>query len=111
VNCGQAQEPGQEADNLKDLMDNEAKLQTQLLDPLNDIQDVYRTRYLQAFDEVTGKCEAVRTEIDNLPDAAEFKTVADLARIDALGNLDVALKSDVSACKIGLFERPGSQRR
>jgi len=96
---------GKKLDNLKDLMDSEAKLQSQLLDPLADMQQVYRTRYLQAFDEVTGKCEAVRTEIDNLPDAAEFKTALELAKIDALGSLDVAvLKADVGACKIGLFE-------
>jgi hypothetical protein len=33
-----------------DLMESEAKLQAQLLDPLAEIQETYRTRYLQAFD-------------------------------------------------------------
>ena len=70
-------------------MESEAKLQSQLLDPLEAVQSVYRTRYLQAFDEVTGKCESVRTEIDNLPEKAEFTAVAELVKIDALGNLDV----------------------
>ena len=88
-------------------MDSEAKLQSQLLDPLADIQQVYRTRYLQAFDEVTGKCVEVRTEIDNLPDSQEYQAVAELADIDALGSPDLgALKSDLAACKVALFEAP-----
>jgi hypothetical protein len=96
---------GKKLDNLKELMDSEAKLQSQLLDPLADILQVYRIRYLQAFDKVTGKCEAVRTEIDNLLETAEFKAVSELAKINALGSLDMgALKADVRACKIGLFD-------
>lgn len=96
---------GKKLNNLADLMDSEAKLQSQLLDPLADIQQVYRTRYLQAFDEVTGKCEEVRDEIDNLADSPEFRAVAELADIDALGSTDLgALKGEVAACKVGLFE-------
>ena len=96
---------GKKLNNLADLMDPEAKLQSQLLDPLADIQEVYRTRYLQAFDEVTGKCEEVRTEIDNLTASPEYQAVAELADIDSLGSIDLAtLKSDVAGCKVGLFE-------
>jgi hypothetical protein len=96
---------GKKLNNLADLMDSEAKLQSQLLDPLADIQQVYRTRYLQAFDEVTGKCEEARAEIDNLPDSPEYRTVAEMASMDALGSTDLAaLESDVAGCKVGLFE-------
>jgi hypothetical protein len=96
---------GKLLENTANLMESEAKLQSQLLDPLEAIQDVYRTRYLQAFDEVTGKCEAVRTEIDNLTDSDQFKAISELAKIDALATVDVAtLKDDVAACKGGLFQ-------
>ena len=60
---------GKKLENVGDLMESEAKLQSQLLDPLDSVQTTYKTRYLQAFDEVTGKCEQVRSEIDNLPDS------------------------------------------
>jgi hypothetical protein len=96
---------GKKLESVGDLMDSEAKLQSQLLDPLEAIQGVYRTRYLQAFDEVTGQCEAVRTEIDNLPDSSQFRAVAELVKIDALATVDVAtLKDDVAGCKAGLFQ-------
>jgi hypothetical protein len=96
---------GKKLNGLADLMDSEAKLQSQLLDPLADIQQVYRTRYLQAFDEVTGKCEEVRSEIDDLTGSTEYQAVAELAGIDALGSTDLAaLQGQVSGCKVGLFE-------
>src|SRR5208283_1161963 len=71
---------GKKLDHVGDLMESEAKLQSQLLDLLDSVQATYKTRYLQAFDEVTGKCEAVRTEIENLTDKAEFTTVAELVK-------------------------------
>ena len=43
---------------LEDLLET-PKLQSQVLDPLDDIRDTYKARFLQAFDQVTGKCEAV----------------------------------------------------
>ena len=65
-------------------MESEAKLQSQLLDLLDTVQGTYKTRYLQAFDEVTGKCEQVVTEIDNWPDSRTFKAIAEPVLIDAL---------------------------
>jgi hypothetical protein len=96
---------GKKLEHTNDLMESEAKLQSQLLDPLEAVQGVYRTRYLQAFDEVTGKCEAVRTEIDNLPDSHQFRAISELVKIDALATLDVVtLNNEVTACKAGLFQ-------
>ena len=90
---------------LDGLMESEAKLQAQLLDPLAEIQETYRTRYLQAYDNVTGRCEAVRSEIDDLVRSPEMKALEALATIDALGKIDVArLKSEVAACKGRLFQ-------
>lgn len=92
-------------DRLDDLMESEAKLQSQLLDLLDAIQGTYKTRYLQAFDEVTGKCEQVSTEIDNLPNARTFKAVAELVQIDALACVNVAsLREEVADFKTGLFQ-------
>jgi hypothetical protein len=92
-------------DHIGDLMDSEAKLQSQLFDQLDSIQGTYKTRYLQAFDKVTGKCEQVHTEIDSLADSLPFQAIAELVKIDALNSIDVgALKSDVVSHKEGLFQ-------
>ncbi len=92
-------------DNIGDLMESEAKLQSQLLDLLDTIQSTYKTRYLQAFDEVTGKCEQVCTEIDRLPDCDPFKAIAELVKIEALGTVNVAaLKAEVNGHKDRLFQ-------
>lgn len=88
-----------------DLMESEAKLQSDLLDLLDGVQAVYRTRYLQAFDEVTGKCEEVRTDIDSVPESPAFKAIAELATVDALASINVAtLKAEVAGYKAGLFQ-------
>ncbi len=96
---------GKKLDRVGELMESEAKLQSQLFDLLDGIQSVYRTRYLQAFDEVTGRCEAVRNEIDILPDSRSFKAIAELAKIDALAVVNIGwLNEEVSRQKDGLFQ-------
>ena len=96
---------GKKLDHVGDLMDSEAKLQSQLLDLLDNVQATYKTRYLQAFDEVTGKCEQVRTEIDKLPDSRPFKAIAELVKIDALNCVNVgAIKSELAGHKNQLFQ-------
>ena len=98
---------GKKLDQVHELRDSEAKLQSQLLDLLESVQGVYRTRYLQAFDEVTGKCESACGGIDGLPNARQFRAVAELAKIDALASVDVnALKGEVSSYKEMLFQSP-----
>lgn len=106
---------GKKFDHLTDLMESEAKLQSQLLDLLDGIQAVYRTRYLQAFDEVTGGCEHARAQIDGLGGTRPFQAVAALAQIDALGSIDLSQLNDaVSQCKERLFrsslDRNGVER-
>jgi hypothetical protein len=96
---------GKKLENVSVLMESEAKLQSQLLDPLDSIQTNYKTRYLQAFDEVTGKCEQVRSEIDNLPDSGAFQAIAELVKIEALASVDVGtLRDEINASKDGLFQ-------
>ncbi|OWK45511.1 hypothetical protein [Fimbriiglobus ruber] len=98
---------GKKLGQVQDLMESEAKLQSQLLDLLDGVQGVYKTRYLQAFNEVTGKCEAVRSEIDGLSDSRQFLAIAELAKIDALASVDVsALKGEVTSYKEVLFQSP-----
>ncbi|MCY2995382.1 MAG: hypothetical protein NTY19_47085 [Planctomycetota bacterium] len=96
---------GKKLDHVGDLMDSEAKLQSQLLDLLDSVQGTYKTRYLQAFDEVTGKCEQVRTEIDNVPDSLPFQAIVELVKIEALNSVSVGtLKDQVAGFKDGLFQ-------
>jgi len=98
---------GKKLEHVEDLMESEAKLQSQLLDPLEAVQSVYRTRYLQAFDEVTGKCEGVRNEIESLPDSPPFKAIAELVKIDALASVNVGtLRNEVLCHKNDLFNTP-----
>ena len=96
---------GKKLENVSVLMESEAKLQSQLLDLLESVQGTYKIRYLQAFDEVTGKCEQVRSEIDNLPDSGAFQAIAELVKIEALAIADVAtLRDEMNASKDGLFQ-------
>ncbi len=96
---------GKRLEHIQDLMESEAKLQSQLLDTLDAVQSVYRTRYLQAYDEVTGKCVAARSEIERIPESGPFKAIAELVKIDALASVNVAtLRDEVAGCKDGLFQ-------
>jgi len=89
---------------LEDLLESTAKLQSQVLDPLGDIRDTYKTRFLQAFDQVTGKCEAVRAAVEQLPSGAEFQALALLEKIDALSGIDTrALRGQLEHAADGLF--------
>jgi hypothetical protein len=95
---------GKKLDAVADLMESEAKLQSQLLDLLDGVQTTYKTRYLQAFDEVTGKCEQVRYDIDALPGSRPFQAIVELVKIDALNCVDTEKLGDkVASHKDGLF--------
>ena len=89
---------------LESLMESPAKLHSQLLEPFGDVRDAYRTRYLQAFDEVTGKCEQVAQIINDLPDGAEFTALSLLQKIDALSGINTQLlRISLDACHDNLF--------
>ena len=89
---------------LEDLLESTAKLQSQVLDPLDDIRDTYKTRFLQAFDQVTGKCEAVRAAVEQLPSGADFGALVLLEKIDALSGIDTrALRGQLEHAADGLF--------
>ncbi len=103
--AGKVKALGKTLASLDGLMESEARLQAQLIDPLAEIQETYRTRYLQAYDNVTGQCEAVRSEIDALNRSSEMKALEALATIDALGKIEVPrLKAEAACCKDRLFQ-------
>ncbi len=84
---------------LEDLMESTPKLQSQLLEPLGDIRATYKTRYLQAYDEVTGKCEAVRQAVDGLSLSSEFTALTLLEKIDALSSINTdGLRNRLGSC-------------
>jgi len=89
---------------LEDFMESAAKLQSQLLDPLEDVRESYKTRFLQAYEQVTGKCEAVRATVNDLPNSPDFQALALLEKIEGLGGIDTAaLLQDITAYSKGLF--------
>lgn len=103
--AGKVKALGKTLANLGGLMESEAKLQAQLIDPLNEVRATYQTRYLQAYDNVTGECEAARSEIDGLARSPEMAALEAMATIDALGKIDLTrLKPEVLACKGHLFQ-------
>lgn len=90
---------------LESLMETPAKLHSQLLDPFGEVSDAYRTRYLQAYDEVTTKCEQVSQVISGLPQGAEFSALTLLQKIDALSGISTSLvRANLEACQDELFE-------
>lgn len=92
-------------DSLTTLLESTAKLHSQLLEPFLEVRDAYKTRYLQAYDEVTGKCEQVSQTITDLTRGNEFTALSLLQRIDALSGINTTLlRSNINACLEDLFE-------
>jgi hypothetical protein len=91
-------------EDIEDIMESTPKLQSQLLDPLGVIRDTYRVRYLQAYDQVTGKCEEVRSAVEQLPSSMEFQALRLLEKIEAFSSIDTAsLRKRLESCTSGLF--------
>lgn len=90
---------------IESLMESTSKLQSQLLEPLAEVRDAYKTRYLQAYDEVTGKCEQVSQAISELPRGTEFTALTLLQKIDAMRGINTALlQTNLDNCLDDLFE-------
>ena len=91
-------------DQLPTLMESPAKLHSQLLEPFGEIRDAYRTRYLQAYDEVTTKCEQVSQTIQGLSSGPEFTAMEELQKIDALSGINTSLvKTNLESYRDELF--------
>jgi len=70
---------------LAELMGNEARLLSELLDPAAEIIQSYSVRYLQAFDQVVSHTEQTRQRILELSNKPEFLTLARLSSVQQLG--------------------------
>jgi hypothetical protein len=70
---------------LDSLMLSEARLRSELLDPVEDAMRGYSVRYLQAFDRVTQATEQARLHVEALPEQPAFLALGRLAQAAALG--------------------------
>jgi hypothetical protein len=67
------------------LIASEARLLTELLEPVEEAIQSYSVRYLQAFDQVTADAEQVREEIEALPTQPAYRALGRLAQVEQLG--------------------------
>lgn len=92
-------------DSLETLMESTAKLHSQLLVPFHEVRDAYKTRYLQAYDEVTCKCEQVSQAVAELTNGSELTALRLLQKIEALKGINTTLlQQNLDACLDDLFE-------
>lgn len=69
---------------LKELIDNESRLLSELLEPAEKTIHAYGVRYLQVLDLVIGATEAARNSIRSLSTSAEFLTLVRLEQVPQL---------------------------
>lgn len=65
---------------------SEARLLSELLEPVEEAIQGYSVRYLQVFDQVTAHAEKARQRIEALPDRAAFRALGCLAEVEQLGS-------------------------
>ena len=70
---------------LDELIANEARLLSELLEPVEEAIQSYSVRYLQVFDQVTAHAEQVRLQIEALPNQPAYRVLGQLARVKQLG--------------------------
>ncbi len=71
--------------NLAEWMTNESMLMSEFLSPMAQAIETYRVRYLQLFDQVVTHTEGVRQQIKDLFASPEYKALATLGKVSALG--------------------------
>lgn len=72
-------------DRLEELSSTEARLRSDLLDPVGEATQTYAAYYLNAFDEVMRRLHQTRGDIESLNATPEYLTLGELARIPQLG--------------------------
>lgn len=78
--------------NLPALMASEARLTSELLDPMREAIESYAVRYLQRFDRVMVRTEEVRQNlihVDQMPDFVVLATLADVSQLGQDGTIAV----------------------
>ena len=69
----------------EELVANEARLISELLQPAEEAIAAYGVRYLQVFDKVTAHAETIRQQIESLPSRPAYRALGRLARATQLG--------------------------
>jgi hypothetical protein len=75
----------QRSKDLNAWLTNEIKLLSDFIQPIQDIIESYRVRYLQVFDQVVSHTEQVRQELNAIENKPEYQTLKSLAQLQALG--------------------------
>jgi len=70
---------------LEKLVPNEARLRSELLEPVEEAIASYSVRYLQVFDQVTTHAEQVRQEIEGIPGQPGYRALRRLVQVKQLG--------------------------
>jgi hypothetical protein len=70
---------------LDELIGNEARLLSELLEPAEEAIQSYIVRYLQLFDDVTARAEQARQEIEAIPARPAYRVLGRLAEVEQLG--------------------------
>jgi hypothetical protein len=68
-----------------ELIPNETRLVTELLEPMEEAIRTYTVRYLQVFDAVTAHAEQVRGQIEALTASPAYRALGRLAQVEPLG--------------------------
>jgi hypothetical protein len=71
---------------LDELLSSEARLLSELLEPVEEAIHGYTVRYLQVFDQVTAQAEQVRQQIEALPSQSAYRALGRLAQVEQLGS-------------------------
>ncbi|MBC8504218.1 MAG: hypothetical protein H8D34_05135, partial [Chloroflexi bacterium] len=71
--------------NLQPYLASEAKLRSELLDPMDEAIQSYTVRYLQAFDKIVAQTEETRQSIIALRESGEYHTLNRLGKLRQLG--------------------------
>ena len=84
--------------NLRPYLASEAKLRSELLDPMDEAIQSYTVRYLQVFDQIVAQTEETRQSISALRESGEYRTLNRLGTLRQLGanpilNIDQTLSS------------------
>ena len=70
---------------LDQLIESEARLRSEFLEPAEEAMRSYAVRYLQLFDQVTAHAEQVRQQLEALPQQPAYRALGRLARVEQLG--------------------------
>jgi hypothetical protein len=84
--CAALRQARASLERLDELLTSEARLRSELLEPVEGAIQSYAVRYLQAFDQVTARAEQARQGIEALPGQPAYRALERLAGVRQLGS-------------------------